>query len=113
MSDRELVSFDPAQFAKLEALLGNIATILDNKLAHIERTLNEGLKALATGGGSSDNSQVLTAIKALDDKIDALALAIKEDNSAEVQRQIDQFTSQLNTSTAELKGEIDQHTKEK
>jgi hypothetical protein len=43
----------------------------------------------------------------------ALAASTPNDNSAEVQKQIDQITSQLNTSTAELKGEIDQHTKEK
>lgn len=43
----------------------------------------------------------------------ALAASTPEDNSAEVQKQIDQFTAQINTSTAETKDAIDQHQKEK
>lgn len=42
----------------------------------------------------------------------ALALSTPQDNSAAVQAEIDKVTATLNASTAELKGEIDQHTKE-
>lgn len=34
------------------------------------------------------------------------------DNSAELQKQVDELTSQLNTSTADVKDAIDQQTKE-
>jgi len=102
MSDRELVSINSEQFAKLETAFGNIATTLEGKLAHIERTLFDGFKALPQGSGSGDNSQVLTAIKVLGDKVDALALAIKEGSSAEVQEAIDKSTQELQSSTSAL-----------
>lgn len=79
MSDRELVSFDPAQFAKLETALGAIASTLDNKLAHIERTLFDGFATLATGGGNGDNSQVLTAINNLTKVTEEKFMGLKED----------------------------------
>ena len=43
----------------------------------------------------------------------ALALSTPQDNSAAVQAEIDKITAQLNASNAELKGAIDQQTKEK
>jgi stress-induced morphogen len=41
----------------------------------------------------------------------ALALSTPQDNSAEVQKQIDSLVAQLNASTAEVKDAIDQHNK--
>jgi methyl-accepting chemotaxis protein len=73
MSDHRIVSIDSAQFAKFEKLVGDITTTLENKLAHIERTLKPGLDALAQGGGSGDNSQVLTAINNLIGKVDTMS----------------------------------------
>ena len=42
----------------------------------------------------------------------ALALSTPHDNSAQVQAEIDKYVAQLNTSTADQKDAIDQHTKE-
>jgi len=44
MSDRETVTFDSAQFAKLEKLVSDITAKLDDKLSHIERTLFDATK---------------------------------------------------------------------
>jgi SMC interacting uncharacterized protein involved in chromosome segregation len=69
MSDREIVTFDAAQFAKLETAINGITAKLEDKLAHIERTLKGGFTVLAQGG-SGDNSQVLNAINNLNRKVD-------------------------------------------
>lgn len=73
MSDRELVTIDPKQLTALEMLLGNIASTLSDKLAHVERTLHTGLGAIAQGGGAGDNSQVLLAINSLIGKVDIMS----------------------------------------
>lgn len=78
MSDRETVTFDSAQFAKLEKLLSDVTVKLDDKLSHIERTLFDGLAALAQDGGSNDNSQVLNAINNLDRKVSELMATQEE-----------------------------------
>jgi len=78
MSDRETVTFDSAQFAKLEKLVSDITAKLDDKLSHIERTLFDGLAALAQGGGTGDNSQVLNAINNLDRKVSELMATQEE-----------------------------------
>lgn len=79
MSDRELVTIDPKQLTALEMLLGNIASTLGDKLAHVERTLHTGLGAIAQGGGAGDNSQVLLAINGLTKSIEEKFMGLKED----------------------------------
>lgn len=90
MSDRELVTIDAAQFNALSLLLQGLSSrlgpadaqySLHQVLTHLETTLN---RIANNGAGSGDNTQVLTAIKSLGDKVDALALSIKEDNIAQI-----------------------------
>lgn len=95
MSDRETVTIDPAQFnalgQKLDSLAARIGPpdeqySLHQVLTHLETTLNRLVTAMSGG----DNSQVLTAIKSLEDKIDALALTIKEDNDSKIRTLADE-----------------------
>src|SRR5215217_6837977 len=69
MSDKELVTIDREQFKELSLSLGAI----NATLAHIERTLFDGLKAISRGGNSTDNSQVLNAINNLDRKVTTMS----------------------------------------
>lgn len=98
MSDRETVTIDSGQFNGLSQKLDNLAArlgpsdeqySLHQVLTHLETTLNR----LATTMGGGDNSQVLTAIKSLGDKVDALALSIKEDNNAQIRALADEVKS--------------------
>lgn len=82
MSDRELVTIDRQQFDAL--LQGGDA--IKNTLAHIERTLFNGLDVIAQGGG--DNSQVLTAINNLDRKVDEF-MATQEERLRGVKTKLD------------------------
>lgn len=74
-------------------------SLLRNELGMRLTAINESVNAMSNNIG-----KWLSAI--------ALASSTPNDNSAEVQKQIDEFTLQLNTSTAALQGEIDQRKKE-
>ena len=75
MSDRELVTIDPAQFQVLNQRFMDLAFrigpadaqySIHQVLTHLETTLNR----LATTMSGGDNSQVLTAINNLNRKVD-------------------------------------------
>jgi archaellum component FlaC len=96
MSDHRIVTFDSAQFAKLEKLVGDITTTLENKLAHIERTLKPGLDALAQGGKTGDNSEVLNAINNLNRKVDEF-MATQEERLQGIQTALTGVADGVNT----------------
>jgi hypothetical protein len=122
------LGLNPEQFEALDTKLGGIDGAV-NKLAEnvsspdtdlateISKLRTEVVAQLTASNESSVTlAQAITlASENLGKWLAAIALAAANpnDNSAEIQRQIDEVTAQLNTSTAELKGEIDQQTKEK
>lgn len=121
------LGLNPEQFEALDTKLGGIDGAV-NKLAEnvsspdtdlateISKLRTEVVAQLTASNESSVAlAQAITlASENLGKWLAAIAIAAANpnDNSAEIQRQIDEVTAQLNTSTAELKGEIDQQTKE-
>jgi len=79
MSDHRTVSIDAGQLAALQSSLNALATRigpaqadfnLNQVLAHIERTLHEGLALITQGSNTGNNSEVLNAINNLNRKVD-------------------------------------------
>jgi len=80
--------------------------VLDERLIDIQGKL----KNLTVG-----EDRLINALNGIGAGLRAIALALStpQDNQAAVQAEIDKLTAELNSSTAKLKGEIDQQTKEK
>ena len=93
MSDFERVQIDAQQFTALDQRLNAIQVVM----AHIERTLFDGLKAIAQGSGSGgDNSQVLTAINNLDRKVSEF-MATQEERLQSIQAGLTSVADGVNT----------------
>lgn len=114
MSDREIVTIDPQQFAALDRRVGEffieLRAIRDRLgpaepkynlhqiLSHLERTLHDGLEAGTNGGGNGD------AIQQISNKIDQLFVRLE--NISTEQGMILDLVEQLGTDPAALNDAI-------
>ena len=99
---------DERQFEILDERLLNIQGKLKNLTVGLKQQLLAVNQKLDAQAGNAANLALIM------EKLNLIhGLLANADNSTELQKQIDELTEQLNSSTATLKGEIDQQTKEK
>ena len=113
------MGLNPEQFETLDVKLDRISDAINGLAKNIsepDKNLAAEVSLLRNELGmrlTLLNQSIVEASANVGKWLSAIAIATStpEDNSEEVQKQIDEITSQLNISTAALMGEIDRQTK--